>query len=201
MVGVGGKRGHQLRCVFCELEARIDVLLLILLLWQPTSALPAQLMLVCCCEQLSARTPVLPPPHTTAHSTPNTHQVREQTTAHALRARRSEERVHSPRQHTWDATWLCLLFRCCMPCTRHRANDTSATAHICMGGVLLLIRALFLCVHCSLVHAGGMGCLAAAGRSLPPCRFSRLHYSPEKNANATATVVKQKRGRQLTIGL
>ena len=32
VMGVRGERGHQLRCVFCELETRIDVFLLILLL-------------------------------------------------------------------------------------------------------------------------------------------------------------------------
>ena len=41
MVGVSWECCHQSRCVFCELETRIDVLLLILLLWDPESTLLA----------------------------------------------------------------------------------------------------------------------------------------------------------------
>ena len=82
MMGVSWECCHQLTCVLTDLREWIEGWLLFFGL---TATVPTQLMLVCCCEQLSARTPVLPPPHTTAHTTPNTHQVREQTTEHAMR--------------------------------------------------------------------------------------------------------------------
>lgn len=46
---------------------------------------------------------------------------------------------------------------------------------------------VFLCVHCFLMHGGGMGCLAAAGRSLLHCRFSSLHSSRSSTASDSHT--------------
>jgi len=161
MVGVCGERGHQLRCVFCELEARIDVLLLILLLWQPTSALPAQLMLVCCCEQLSACTPVLPPPHTTAHSTPNTQQVREQTTGNNVQRWEPVGRTLSMRWEYAMAALLRLLLRCCVELYTEHSTPRVSTPRTSSSAVHALIHSLFLCVRCFL---DACGCSEVFGR-------------------------------------
>ena len=109
-------------------------------------------------------------PHQTAH---HIHQVREQPMTHALDVRRSEERVNSPRQRDAGVSWAeCTSAAGC--CTSHTASNASAPPRMVIREVLLLIRALFPCSPCSLVHGGSGACSAATGRSLLPCRFSRV---------------------------
>ena len=83
MVGVGGERGHQLRCIFCELETRIDALLLMLLPCGSGSTCGAACVSVVGSQQLAAATAPVLPQFATRHTTPNTQQVREQPIAHA----------------------------------------------------------------------------------------------------------------------
>ncbi len=102
-----------------------------------------------CLWRSSRRKRCRPPaaPHT---GTPNAHQVSKQLTAHVLSARRSEERMHSPRQHGANTS---SLLRCSVAAwavheqSKRRVSHGAHVLGVCAAAhsCVLLVLSLFPC--------------------------------------------------------
>ena len=110
VMGVHRKGTHQLACILTDLREWIEGWMLF---FCSRLALCALLAPVVAPQHATTAGAEVLEQYGTRHSPPNTHQVREQSAAHALHARRTEERVSLPRQGDGGASSLRPLLRCC----------------------------------------------------------------------------------------